>query len=87
MRIPIKLIPNEIREEYKISEFEQNGYVYFQINKGMYGLAQAGLLTKKLVEKRLAKHDFAQTQHTPGLGNHHYKPIQFTLVVNYYGVN
>ena len=40
MRIPIKIILNEIREEYKTSELEHNVYVYVQINKGMYGLAQ-----------------------------------------------
>ena len=44
MRIPIKLIPNEIREEYKIIEFEHDGYVCNEINKGIYRLAQAGLL-------------------------------------------
>ena len=44
MRIPIKLIPNEILEEYKVSEFEHDVYVYVKINKGMYGLAQTVLL-------------------------------------------
>ena len=64
MRIPIKLTPNEIQEEYKTSEFEHNGYVYVQINKGMYGLEQAGLLENELLAKRLAEHGFSQTQHT-----------------------
>ena len=44
MRIPIKLIPNEILEEYKVSEFEHDVYFYVKINKGMYGLAQTVLL-------------------------------------------
>ena len=44
MKIPVRLIPDEIKVEYKVSEFEHSGYVYVQINKGMYGLAQAGLL-------------------------------------------
>ena len=30
MRIPLKLIPNEIREEYKTSEFEHGRYVYIK---------------------------------------------------------
>ena len=61
---PIKLIQNEIREEYKISEFENDGYVYVQINKGMYGLAQAGLLANELLSKRLVKHGFTQKKHS-----------------------
>ena len=44
MKIPVRLIPDEIKVEYKVIKFEHAGYVYVQINKGMYGLAQAGLL-------------------------------------------
>ena len=58
MRIPIKIITNEILSEYKISEFEHGRYVYVQINKGMYGLVQAGLLANEILSKRLAKHGF-----------------------------
>ena len=50
MQIPIKVIPNEIWEYLKISEFEHDGCVYVQINKGMYELDQAGLLANKLLE-------------------------------------
>ena len=86
MHIPIKLIPNEIQEEYKTSEFEHNGYVYVQISKWMYGLAQAGLLANDIWSKRLVKHGFAQTQHTTGMWKHHSNSIQFTWVVNDFGV-
>ena len=44
MKILVRLIPDDIKVEYKVSEFEHAGYSYVQINKGMYGLAQAGLL-------------------------------------------
>ena len=50
MRIPTKLTPNEIWEEYKTSEFAHDGYVYVQINKGMYGFVQAGLLANDPLE-------------------------------------
>ena len=64
-------------------KFEHAGYVYVQINKGMYILAQAGLIANELLAKSLAKHRFKKTPHTPGLWRHHSKPIQFTLVVDY----
>ena len=41
MQIPVRLIPDEIKVEYKVSKFKHAGYVYVKINKGMYGLAQA----------------------------------------------
>ena len=81
-KIPVRLIPDEIKVEYKVGEFEHAGYMYLQINKGMYGLAQAGLLANELLAKILAKHGFNQRPHTPGLWRHHTKPIQFALVVD-----
>ena len=86
MKIPVRLIPDEIKVEYKVREFEHDGYVYVQINKGMYGLEQTGLLANELLAKRLAKHGFSQTPHTPGLCKHHTKPIQFALVVDDFGI-
>ena len=67
MKIPVSIIPDEIKVEYKVSDFEHAGYVYVQIDKGMYGLAQAVLLANELLEKRLAKHGFNKTPHTPGI--------------------
>ena len=87
MKIPVRLIPYEIKVEYKVSKFEHAGYVYVKINMGVYGLAQAGLLANGLLAKRLVKHGFNQTPHTPGLWRHHIKPIQFALAVNDFGIN
>ena len=67
-----------------MSEFEHAGYVYVNFNKGMYGLAQAGMLASELLAKILAKDGFKQTPHTPGPWSHHAKPIQFTLVVEFF---
>ena len=69
-----------------MSEFEHAGYVYVKINKVVYGLAQSGLLENELLAKKLANHGFNQTPHTPGLWRNHTKPIQFSLVVNYFGI-
>ena len=49
-------------------------------------MAQSGILENELFAKLLAKHGFAQTQYTPGLWKHNYKPIQFKLVVDAFGV-
>ena len=55
MKIPVIFVQDEIKVEYKVSEFEHDGYVNVQINKGMYGLAQVGLLENELLAKRLSK--------------------------------
>ena len=41
MKIPVKHIPDEIIELYKIKSLIHNGYVYVKIKRGMYGLKQA----------------------------------------------
>ena len=51
MHMPIKLIPEEIIQQYKLREKCVNGMVYMQIQKDMYGLPQAGILTNKLLKK------------------------------------
>ena len=60
--------------------------MYVQINKGMYGLAEAGLIANELLAKSLEKHGFKKTTHTPGLCRHHANPIQFKLVVDDFGI-
>jgi hypothetical protein len=82
MRIPINLIPPEITTEYNLHAIQHNDHVYVRINKGMYGLPQAGKLANDLLEKRLSKHGWYQCRHTPGLWRHANKPIKFALVVD-----
>jgi hypothetical protein len=48
-RIPMADIPDEIITEYKLQQFvDQNDCVYIEIQKGMYGLPQAGILAQDL---------------------------------------
>ena len=86
MRMPLKLIPDGIIEHYDLRSKAKNGYVYMEINKGMYGLPQAGILANKLLRKRLAKHGYFECTHTPGLWKHVSRPVWFTLVVDDFGI-
>ena len=52
----------------------------------MYGLHQAGLPFQELLEKRLGKHGYFQSKLVPGLWKQQWRPIQFTLVVNNFGI-
>ena len=52
----------------------------------MYGLPQAGMLANKLLKRRLVKDGYYEVRHTPGYWWHMWQPIDFTLVVNDFGV-
>ncbi len=52
MRIPVAMVPQEIIDKYKLLGLVDNGHIYMEIRKGMYGLPQAGILANKLLTKR-----------------------------------
>ena len=80
-------IPEEIIQLYNIcNKATKDGRIYVNISKGMYGLPQDGLLAQELLKKRLSKHGYFQSKLVPGLCKHQWRPIQFTLVVEYFGV-
>jgi hypothetical protein len=86
MQLPLALIPEEIIEQYNLRKLAYKGIVFIEINRGMYGLPQAGILANKLLAKRLATKGYFQTRHTPGLWTHSHRPVQFSLVVDDFGV-
>ena len=87
IRIHIRDIPDEIIAEYKLKEkTESNGTVYIVANHGMYGLPQSGILANKILEKRLNKRGNHQRKLFPGRWKHEWRPLQFTLVVENFGV-
>jgi hypothetical protein len=63
-----------------------DGYILIDVQKGMYGLPQAGILANLLLAKRLAPHDYRQKKTTPGLWAHDTLPVTFSLVVDDFGV-
>jgi hypothetical protein len=87
VRIPINLVPSEIIDEYKVKDkVTDDGFIYAEIRKGMYGLPQAGILANKLLKARLEPHGYTECIHTPGLWRHNTRPIMFALVVDDFAV-
>ena len=83
MKVHISLIPDEIIQHYHLWDFvDQDGYIYIRLNKGMYGLPQAGILAYNLLVQRLAPYGYAPVRHTPGLWKHNTKGTSFVLVVD-----
>ena len=62
------------------------GWVYAKMEKGVYLFPQSVLLSKQLREDQLSNHVYVQIKTTPGFCKHIWRPICFTLVVDYFGV-
>ena len=58
MRMPIALIPEEFIKLYDLAGKVKNGYVYMEIQRGMHGLPQSGILANKLLKECLKKHGY-----------------------------
>ena len=86
VRIKLTDIPTEFIEEYTLTEYAYNGWVYFEINKGVYGLKQAGKLANDLLTERLQLSGYYQCPLTPGLWRHQWRPISFVLIVDDFGI-
>ena len=87
IRIPAKCIPPSIMAKYNLSQYvDRNGNIIFEINKTLWGLPQAGRLSKNRLCKHLASHGYHECKNTSGLFRHETLPIAFTLVVDDFGV-
>jgi hypothetical protein len=86
MVINLLLLPQETIDKYDLIELAQDGKLYIEIQKCMYGLPQAGILTNELLQRNLAKDGYRPTQHTHGLCKLDTRPISFSLVVDDFGV-
>jgi hypothetical protein len=86
MVINLSSLPQETIDKYDSIEQAQDGKVYIEIQKCMYGLPQAGILANELLQRNLAKDGYRLTQHTHGLWKHDTCPISFSLVVDDFGV-
>jgi hypothetical protein len=87
MQLCITDMPDNVIEHYNLRDkATPDGYIHCEIQKGMYGLPQAGIIAQQLLEERLQKHGYHKSQTTPGLWKHDTCPISFSLVVDNFGV-
>ena len=86
-RIKLSVITQEIIDQYNLLDYEHNGWIYFEISRGCYGLPQSGRLANDLLRKMLNKEWYFEASTTPGLWRHKWRPIQFMLIVDDFGVD
>jgi hypothetical protein len=87
MRMKISnLLPNFFKAYNLINLATNNATIYVKIQKGMYGVPQAGILAQNLLEKCLNQHGYHQSNVTLGLWKHDWRPLLFTLCVDDFGI-
>jgi hypothetical protein len=68
--IKILDIPDEFIDEYKLTGLDRDGWIYFEICQGCYGLPQAGILANNLLCSHLEAEGFYEAASTPSLWHH-----------------
>lgn len=85
VRIPLRFIPSATITLHSLTPYITNSSILFEINKGMYGLPQSGLLAQQRLVKHLSVHGYTETS-TPCLFRHHSTGTVFALVVDDFGI-
>ena len=80
------MIPQEFVEKYNLNKKLHNGYVFARVTKGIYGLPQAGRISHDCLVKHLEPSQYRPSIKIPGLWTHNSRPINFTLVLDDFGV-
>ncbi len=86
VHIKILDIPDEFIDKYKLKGLDRDGWIYFKIHQGCYGLPQAGILANNLLRSRFEAKGFYEAASTPGLWHHKWRPIQFCLIIDNFDV-
>jgi hypothetical protein len=87
MGLKLANMPANIIEHYQLNKIATpNRHFYCEIQIGMYGLPQAGLIAQELLVDRLKNHGYTQSKTMPGLWKNNSRPIAFSLVLNNFGM-
>eukprot|EP00804_Cyclotella_cryptica_P014428 CCRYP_004767-RA/>CCRYP_004767-RA protein AED:0.25 eAED:0.28 QI:0/0/0/1/1/1/3/0/487 len=86
MRLKLADIPAAIIDLYHLRDIARDGFVFVRIQKGMYGLPQAGIIAQQLLEQRLQANGYHLSKINPGFWTHDWQPLCFALCVDDFGV-
>ena len=64
------LVPQNTVKQYQLNKNAQNGQVYLESQRAIYGLLQAGALSNKQLNNFLAPAGYYKVAHRPGLRRH-----------------
>ena len=82
----IEDIPKDFIAEYNPIPSVHNVWIYFEIVKGYYGIPQAGMMAKNLLNERLNKAVYYKPTTTSVLWCHKWRPVMFVLIFKTFGI-
>ena len=85
-KIAIILIPQEVIDEYNLTENKINSFLYVRVEKGMYGIVQAGIIAHTVIKEHLQPLGYEPAPILPGLWYYNKNGIKFNLVVENFGI-
>ena len=80
------MIPQEFVDKYNLKGKSHNEYIFTRVTKGMYELPQPGRIAHDNIIEQLEPYGYHPSSKTPGLWKHNRRPINFTLLVDDFGV-
>ena len=87
LRMKMNIFPDDVIEQYNLKDkVNSKGHIILRVEKGMYRLPQAGIISQRILEQRLNAVGYSQSTTTPGLWTYKWRPITFTLCVEDFGV-
>ena len=86
MKLPLDVIPEKTIQQYNLRNLAHKGFVNMEIQKGVYGITQAGKIENDKLKLHLAMFGYKPAPTPPGLWQYQTFPLQFTLVVYDFGV-
>ena len=86
MFLSAELILDEIMQAYNLHDKIHNGKIYMEINKGIYGLKEAGALANQQLQQHLVPYGYTPTRYIPSLQKHSSDLIIFGLIVDDFAV-
>ena len=87
MIIKLMDFPMHVQQQYNLHAHAKNIYVYIEIRRSIYSSTQAGKLANKYLQDKLRPYGYYEVSHTPSLWKHISHPIDFSHVVDNFGVN
>ena len=77
MKLPLDIIPEEIIQQYNLRKLAHKGFVYMEIQKGMYGLPQVRKIANNKLKLHLSKFGYETLPIIPVYGGTTLAPFYF----------
>ena len=87
MRIHFKYFPPDMIHKYELNKIKnEDGFIYCQIKKGMYGLKQAARLAYEQLVQNLKRHGYSPDPIATNIWSHTHRKTKFCLCVDDFGI-